>query len=229
MAFRPYRHRLGGLLLGLSLAAAGGCESADEPRRPTAVEPPHRSVATIPAAPVQGKLRGETFTFGDARYEIDRRRGYEAVDIKLTAASAERPCGPLEPADAPRIWLRRQGAQPVSARELQISQGEPGPWELHYQIKREGLWRGSGDAAALVRLRPAEAGTTLRGELSVCFGDGHGSCVAGSFEARLCPIRLDLPVRGSEPVEQLPQDDAQPRRPEPAPAAPPSEGPTDAG
>jgi hypothetical protein len=42
------------------------------------------------------------------------------------------------------------------------------------------------------------------GDLAVCFADGKQSCVSGTFMAHYCPIPVDLPVRGADSVEQLP-------------------------
>ena len=48
---------------------------------------------------------------------------------------------------------------------------------------------------------------TLHGELKACFGDKDKSCVAGTFDAKYCSVRIDSPVRGTEAMERPPPGD----------------------
>jgi len=183
-----------------------GCNA--EPPAPSGekVRPPHESADAIPGSAVQGTIRGRAFEARDARLLVDARPGYEQVEIALSAASSSTPCGRLDDPAAPRIWLRRKGAEPVAMGEVRLSQGTEQGWEVHYQLEQGGTWVGNGDAAAILRLRPADGGAGLVGELAACFADGMHSCVAGRFAALRCPLSIDLPLRGTEPPEQLPPD-----------------------
>ena len=195
------RHRLLAAL-GASLLSTGvGCESAPTTAPTGSAQPAHDSVAAIPTSPLQGKLGATPFVVRDARYRIDRRAGHEHVDILLSDAEAKHPCGALEPAEPPRIWLRRQGADPLASEEIRIAQGQAHRWEAHYQLRQGGRWVAAGDGAALLRLDVPDAGFTVRGALSVCFADGADSCAAGAFVARRCPSDIDRPVRGVGPTE----------------------------
>lgn len=189
----------------LLVALTAGCDDGNGRALPTPA-PMHGSFDAIPDAPLQGKLRSLPFSVKSARYTIDRRLGYEQVDITLSAAVADGHCGALRPKDAPSVWLRRKGAEPVSRADLRLQPDAPASWEVHYQLRHDGQWVGSGQAAALLVLRPSDKSTTVTGGLSACFADGHASCIAGTFSARQCPVLLDMPVRGNEPVEQVPPD-----------------------
>jgi hypothetical protein len=209
-----------GLALALALAP-GGCRGAPPAPSRADVRPPVESADAIPGSAVRGTLRGRPFEARDARLLVDSRPGYEKVDLALSAASAEAPCGALgEPAPM-RVWLRRKGAEPVAAGEIRLAPGAEQAWELHYQLEMGGEWTGSGEAAAIVRFRATDAGAGLKGELAACFADAEQSCVAGSFEALRCPISLDMPLRGNEPPEPMPVDAGE--------ATSPGSLPTDAG
>jgi len=158
-------------------------------------------VAAIASTEVQGRVRSAPFVARDARYLVDRRPGREHIDILLSDAKAQEACGPLSPAEPPRIWLRYAAAGPLPASELTISPGAPSAWEVHYQLRSEGRWVSSREAAAIGKVVLADAGRTLTGALSVCFADGLQSCVSGSFVAIDCPSEIDKPVRGAEPME----------------------------
>ena len=188
-----------GVLVGLLTAS---CDTAQPtPSGSAHVRPAHESVAAIPSTEVQGRVRSTPFVARDARYVVDRRPGYEHIDILLSDAKAQGPCGPLSPAEPPRIWLRYLGPGPLPSGEFAITAGAPSPWEAHYQLRSDGRWVGSRDAAVVGRVAVADAGRTLSGALSVCFADGSDSCVSGSFVAMDCPSEIDQPVRGAEPVE----------------------------
>jgi hypothetical protein len=197
-----------GLVLGAALLAVGlaACQAEPSASGGGSVRPPYASADEIPATPVRGTLRGRPFEARDARVLVDDRAGYEQVEIALSAASAGAPCGELaEPAPL-RVWLRRAGPAPVASGEIRLAPGAEQSWELHYQLELDGVWIGSAEAAAIVRLRAPDGGAGLAGELAACFADGTGSCVAGRFEALRCPSSLDMPLRGNEPSEPLPID-----------------------
>jgi hypothetical protein len=211
--------------LGAPLLSAGlGCDSDPTAAPPAgSVRPAHDSAAAIPTSPIEGKLRGQPFVVRDARYRVDRRPGHEHVDILLSDGEAKGPCGDLEPAEPPRIWLRRQGAAPLASQEIRIAQGQAAGWEAHYQLRQNGRWVAAGDGAAWLRLDVPDAGFTVRGALSVCFADGAGSCAAGAFVAHACPTEIDRPVRGVGPTESpealLQQGSSKAPTAKPAPAA----------
>jgi hypothetical protein len=206
---RSTRIALGALLV----SGLGACTA--EPPTPAGekVRPPYPSADAIPGTAVRGTIRGRAFEARDVRLLVDARPGYEQVQIALSAASSRAPCGKLDEPDPPRIWLRRKGAEPVAPGETELSPGTEQAWELHYQLRQDGAWVGSGDAAAILRLRPTDGGAGLLGDLAACFADGTNSCVAGRFEALRCPISIDMPLRGNEPPEQLPPDASREARP----------------
>ncbi|MBW2525058.1 MAG: hypothetical protein JRI23_12825 [Deltaproteobacteria bacterium] len=201
---------LGSALLTLVL----GCDGAPSTAPIGSARPQHDSAAAIPAEPVQGEVGSAPFVVRDARFRIDRRPGHEKVDILLSDAKSDHPCGALTPAEPTRVWLRRRGAGPLASGEIRIPLGADDGWSAHYQLRRDGRWKGSGHAAALLQLDVPDAGFTLQGKLSVCFADADRSCVAGTFRAHQCPDVLDRPVRGVGPTERP----AELRRPEPTAA-----------
>ena len=169
-------------------------------------KPAPKSVDSLPAGPVSGKIDGQSFALGNARYSIDTRPHYEKVDIMLTADKLEDPCAALGASHATSVWLRRAGKEPLKEETVRIGPKDKGAWEAHYDAFKDDRWEGNGDAAALLYLHDVAVDRRLRGEISVCFGDEAGSCVAGSFSAQYCPIRIDQPVRGSSALEPLPTD-----------------------
>lgn len=171
----------------------------------TDVSPPQSTPGAIPDAPVSGKVFGVPFTVKTARYYVDQRRGFEKIDVILSASEATEACGPLVRKDAPSVWLRRRGAERVTQSEARITPGEKSAWEVHYQAKEEKQWVGSGTAAALVAVRALRPDKTIDGDLSACFADESKSCVSGAFSAVYCPIGIDAPVRGTEPPEPIPE------------------------
>ncbi len=154
---------------------------------------------------------------GSARYFVDRRLGYEHVDIKLSAGKSAEHCSAPLPDDSTSVWLRRNGPEPLKSETIRIASNQRQAWEVHYQAEDDGQWVGSGDAEALVVLEPPAADQRLRGELSVCFADETKSCVLGAFVAEYCPISIDAPIRGTYHMESS------------AAYNPPKAAPTDGG
>jgi hypothetical protein len=167
-------------------------------------KPAPTSADAIPAATLGGELAGKPFTLGSARYVVDRRHGYEKVDVSLSAGTADFPCDDRKPKDAPSVWLRRKGEAPLKAEAVRLAPGEQSPWEVHYQFRDGRRWIGNGHASSLIVIHDIGPDMKLSGELWACFGDPMGSCVAGRFSADYCPIRIDQPVRGTEAMERPP-------------------------
>jgi len=153
-------------------------------------------------------VRDIDFKLGNARYYVDRRPGYEKVDLQFSMGTAEDPCGKLMPRDSAMVWLRRNGPGPVEKGQERVEPDKPGKWEAHYQVKVDRTWEGNGEASALIVVREVAPDMTLHGDLKACFADKEKSCVAGSFMAKYCPIGIDAPVRGTEAMERPPAGDA---------------------
>jgi hypothetical protein len=190
-----------------------GCHAAGSVANEVA-QPVSTSPDSIPIAPLGGVLLSHPFALQSARFWIDRRPGYEKIDVKLSAGRGDSPCAEPRPRDAPSVWLRHSGTTHLGAETLHIDQNGPGPWEVHYQVMQDGLWEGSGKADALLVLHPLTADQRLPGELSVCFADKAKSCVLGNFVADYCPASIDAPVRGTQMMEgpvavQRPDDKIQ--------------------
>jgi hypothetical protein len=189
------------------LGTWGACK-AEAPPEKYEVEPPPTSADTIPESPLSGKIAGADFKIGNARYYVDRRLGYEKVDIKLSAGTSEDPCGQINPRESTMVWVRHTGPEPMQKLQATIDPKQPGPWEAHYQVHVEKNWAGNGTASALVVINDVSPDMSLHGELKVCFADKDKSCVAGTFVATYCPIRIDSPVRGTDAMERPPAGDA---------------------
>ncbi len=196
----------GHLALVIVLAGLSACKEEAAPQK-FSPEPAPANADVIPQSPVSGKIRDQDFKLANARYYIDRRLGYEKVEIKLSSGTSEEPCAQLMPKDATLVWLRRTGPEPLTAVQARVDPDKPGPWEAHYQVKVEHNWEGNGDSSALIVIREVSPDMTLHGELKACFGDKDKSCVAGTFDAKYCPIRIDSPVRGTEAMERPPPGD----------------------
>jgi hypothetical protein len=193
-------------LLAVSLALAFaplGCGRRDAPV-PKDPAPAPTSADAIPAGPLSGKIAGEPFKVGNARYTIDTRPGYEKLELILTSAELKDPCGDLDPVRASSVWFRRKGAEQPKAETVHFGPKDTSDWEAHYDAWKDAHWIGNGTAAVLLSLHDLTADRKLAGEVSVCFGDVEGSCVAGTFSAQRCVIRVDKPVRGTSVLEPLP-------------------------
>jgi hypothetical protein len=202
------------ILVGCA-AISAACDQRPAPAAHD-VQPAPTSPDSIPEAPVSGTIRGRDFALRTATYIVDRRPGYEHVDIRLSAGEALSPCEPAP--DATSVWLRRKALREIQATQVHIAPGDQSPWEVHYQLKDAGHWVGNGDAAALIVINTVRSDLKLQGELWSCFADGQKSCVSGSFVATYCPIRIDAPIRGVEGMERPPAPSAS------APSAPEASG-----
>lgn len=180
-----------------------GC-GRDAPAPPIEPRPAPASADAIPVGPLSGKIGGHDFALKNARYFVDERHGYEKLQIVLGSVESKDECAELGSQHPTSVWLRRKGADFPKPETLRFSSKEPTDWQAHYDLYEDGLWVGNGTHAALLVLSSTEVDRKLHGELSVCFGDATGSCVAGSFDARYCPVRIDQPVRGASALEQMP-------------------------
>jgi hypothetical protein len=191
------------LAAGLAL---GGCR-ADESQVDTAgIEPP-TSWNSIPDGTPSGRLHGIDFEMKDARYYINDQPGRQWVTISLSASTAEEPCAAREPIKAPSVWIRLPGQaqQALAVRELTRAADADEGWSVHYQVPQDDApWIGRGKGAALFAIRRFVPGFGIEGELAVCFADGMGSCVSGSFSARRCPNPVSPDVRQLDPAPPLP-------------------------
>ena len=178
-----------------------GCHAPQSSTHQEVAETVSLSADSIPAAPLSGTLPTGPFSLQSARYWIDRRPGYEKIDIKLSAGKVSSPCAEPLPNDAPSVWLRRVGNTQLSAETVHVSQTAPGPWEVHYQVMHDEQWLGSAKAEALLVLHALTSDKRLQGELSVCFADRDKSCVLGAFEADYCQLSIDAPIRGTQLME----------------------------
>lgn len=156
----------------------------------------------IPEGPASGTIDGKPYTVKTAIYAVDRRLGYERVDIKLYAAQIENPCA-IRDFSGSMVWLRRRGAEALAPGTTRVTAGQDSAWEVHYQVKDGRIWTGNGDAAAIIVIREIESDAKIHGELSAAFGDASRSFVAGSFVAERCLISIDAPVRGAPALEQV--------------------------
>ncbi len=190
------------ILVSSALAACGRPQSAplkDPPKAPT-------SAAAIPVAPLSGKLLGESFAVKSARYYVDQRPGYQKIILKLYGVDSPTPCKDLTPVKPPEVWLRHDGPKRIAKTMTPIDLKRDAPWQLHYQIHKDGRWIGNGDARALFVITQVDPDMKVHGELSACFRDATGSCVAGQFVANYCRIWIDSPVRGSDVMEHPPRN-----------------------
>jgi hypothetical protein len=224
----PIVPRLAAIVLASSaVVACGHAEPAppkDPPKAPT-------SAAAIPVAPLSGKLLGEPFSIKSARYYVDQRPGYQKIIIKLYEVESSTPCKDLTPLKAPEVWLRHDGPERVKTGQTAIDLDGKAPWQLHYQIQKDGRWVGNGAARALFVITQVDPDMKVHGELSGCFRDATGSCVAGRFVANYCRIWIDSPVRGSDvmehPTRNMPKDTPDVVPPASAlPSVPPTAAPT---
>jgi hypothetical protein len=211
MLQKPSRFSLpGGWWVALLALPALACQSPEPaPAAPIEPKPAPSSANAIPAGNLGGEIAGEPFSVQSARYIVDRRHGFEKVDISLSAGSVESPCEDRTPKDAPSVWLRRKGDPTLREQITRIEPNdEDAAWEVHYQVRKGHNWTGNGRASALIVVHDVGPDMKLSGELSACFGDSHGSCVAGRFSADYCATRIDAPVRGTEAMERPPSMDA---------------------
>lgn len=195
---------------GVSWLALAGCvlpllvACEHHPRQGPFKEPPPAPTSedTIHVGALSGKLDGKEFSVKTARYYIDARPGFEKVDIKLYGAASKTPCGELDDAKPPSVWLRRVGSEKLVAEKTTTTVQDGGKWEVHYQIQDDGFWLGQGEANALIVLQEVGPDLKLPGVLSACFRDTTGSCVAGEFSASYCRVSIDEPVRGTGAMER---------------------------
>ncbi len=198
----PILPRLVAIVLAISAVTACGHPEAAPPKEPPKAP---ASVKDIPVSPLSGKLLGQAFTIKSARYYVDQRPGYQKIVLKLYGIESKSPCEDLTPVKPPEVWLRHNGPERMTPATTAIDLDGKAPWEVHYQIQKDGRWAGNGSARALFVITQVDPDMKVHGELSACFRDETGSCVAGTFEANYCRIWIDSPVRGSDVMEHPPR------------------------
>jgi hypothetical protein len=191
------------LTLVIPLGLAIACHRTEHTHRVELSLAP-TSAESIPDAPLNGTIRGAQFRGEVATYTIDRRAGYEHVDLRVLGSELEDPCERRRAPAVTAVWIRRRDASSLAVGSIRVAPDSKGAWEVHYQTNVDGEWLGSGTASALLALDEVRPDLTLRGGLWACFDDGLGSCVSGSFTAKYCPIRIDSPVRGTGNMERPP-------------------------
>jgi hypothetical protein len=222
MLLKPLRFSLpGGWWIAALTLSTLACQNAEStPAAPIDPKPAPTSIDAIPAGTLGGEIAGQPFSVQSARYIVDRRHGFEKVDISLSAGSVESPCEERTPKDATSVWLRRKGEPTLAEEVARIEPEDEDKWEAHYQVRQGHAWIGNGRASALIVIHDVGPDMKLAGELSACFGDRHASCVAGRFTADYCPIRIDAPVRGTEAMERPPSMEAGAGHRDPGDAGP---------
>jgi len=194
--------------VAIMFVAWGACACRPHSDRPKSVTGPIvLPSGEIPEGPASGTIDGKPYSVKTAIYAVDRRLGYEHVDIKLYSAQIENPCA-IRDSSGSMVWLRRRGAEPLATGTTRVLAGQDSAWEVHYQVKDGRIWTGNGDAAAIIAIREIESDTKIHGELSAAFGDASRSLVAGSFVAERCLISIDAPVRGVPALEQVKSADS---------------------
>jgi hypothetical protein len=188
------------LALAASLLA---CQPQPPEKQPAPLSVP-TSIATIPIGNVSGKILGEPFNVLTARYIVDRRPGYEKLEIQLLAGTLSQQCDDIGAHHPTMVWLRRVGAAEPKAMTVRFGPGDQTPWQAHYELFDNGAWSGNGNAALLLELGDPAPDMKLRGDLYASFGDRTQSSVAGSFVAVYCPIQIDALVRGIDSMERPP-------------------------
>jgi hypothetical protein len=172
----------------------------------TGVEPP-ASWNSIPESHPSGRIHGVDFEMRSARIRITDKPDRKWVTIILSAAASEEPCGPLEPKNAPSVWIRIPGppGKALAVQEMTRAASEDDTWSVHYQVPRDDSpWIGRSHAAALFAIRRTVAGFGIDAELAACFADGMESCVSGTFTARSCPSPVSPDVRKIDPAPRMP-------------------------
>ncbi len=205
--------------LAVPLLLCGACGHPEDKGPLKDPAPAAANEDAIPVGPLSGKLAGKAFTVHTARYFVDQRPGYEKVDIKLYAGAAPSACGDVAPEKPAEVWLRRKGPERLKAGTFTVDVEKGGPWEVHYQVHQDERWVGYGDANALFVITDVDPDLKVHGELSACFRDHTGSCVAGRFTANYCRITIDAPVRGTQAMERPPQKPLTPPAPPPSASA----------
>lgn len=191
------------VLLGL----VSGCAREEVSSAPTN-PPPVSDRLNLATGPTSGTLSGQPFKVRTARYSVDRRPGYERLEIRLLDVPEKTPCEDHESEKPSSVWIRRQGGGPAKPGKYLIKGGIDSGWEVHYETHHNGSWLGNGRANAVLMLEDVRVDGRIEGVLHACFGDREKSCVKGHFEATYCPITIDAPVRGAHAMEAGPSAEA---------------------
>jgi hypothetical protein len=96
-----------------------------------------------------------------------------------------------------RVWLRIKGRGVLREGDYRTEdRAEPGPLSVHYEVPGAPDWIGVGGGAALLSLEEVEV-DAVSGRVQICFDDGLGSCVKGTFRARVCKSEIGLDFKGA--------------------------------
>jgi len=191
-------------LSGLASCSNEGAQSA--PRQTFGADATAFVSESIAEGPVHGAIAGAEVILSNARFQVRHVPGRERVDIIFDTAPVDL-CGlPSSPEDrgTHRVWLRFTGQTSLEAGETRVrARGDAGTTRAHYERRTEdGLWRGSGQAEALVVI-DSTTQDAVEGRLQACFDDGLGSCVQGRFRATECASPLDISMLGERFVGEL--------------------------
>lgn len=187
--------------------------------------PTHDDPSAIPVRPVEGTLAGAPFTVHDARFRIDRRPGYEGIDLRLSPGDASAPCAALPEADGAGVWIHFGERTTLEPATIRVKPGTKGEAEAHLFLRREGKWFGNGDAAMLLVIKSFDPAFGMEGDLSVCFADEAKSCVSGSFNAAACPDPLEDSPRTFPPTSLVEVERIRDKLADAGPAASSSSSP----
>jgi len=185
----------------LVVLACSEQSSSVSPPAPASAPTPPRSVDSIPTGPVSGKLGGVPFELKNAHYVVQRRERPH-LDIRLSPEGGDHPCSDIVDTSQPSLWLRQAPKTDIQPGEHRLVPGQAGTWEVHYQVKENGRWRGSGRASALLAVRKLGPDLRIHGDLWACFADGQNSCVSGSFVAHYCESATHAPLRSVDAMER---------------------------
>jgi hypothetical protein len=190
------------LLTAALCAWSAGCGEDQPAPAPLDTTSAELNLDDIGDGPVSGTLRGGEFTAADVRFRRETFEGRERVDIFIAEEAIEM-CGIPRISEGRRVWLRFPGTTELAVGEQRVDPPDTEPFSVHYDIEADEGWEGYGGGAAVVAVD--EVGPRmLRGRLHVCFDDGAGSCVAGSFRAGPCisALEVDDPVQGAAHLQR---------------------------
>lgn len=191
------RHLFAALVL--SALALVGCQDEVAPSAPFETTPADLSVEGL-SDPVSGELAGEAFAAVDVRMRVEKHVGRHRIDLFFSDTEFDDCALPLA-REGRRAFLRFGGVTELEVGTLSGASGDEGSASVHYEIpsdSRDSGYRGVGGGAFRLEVDSVEQ-DIVAGRINVCFDDGQGSCLSGSFTARPCRGPIDgLAVRETE-------------------------------